>query len=76
MFDPTLNYPYQDMPVWIPMAILAYLKETADFSILEEQVGYYDDERKESIYFDRTARRYRHHRHSGSNSAPGSQQRP
>lgn len=50
MFDPTLNYPYQDMPVWIPMAILAYLKETADFSILEEQVGYYDDERKESIF--------------------------
>ena len=50
MFDPTLDYPYQDMPVWIPMAILAYLKETADFSILEEVVGYYDDERKDGIF--------------------------
>lgn len=50
MFDPTLDYPYQDMPVWIPMAILAYAKETADFTILDEQVGYYDDERKESVF--------------------------
>ncbi|MDD6994965.1 MAG: hypothetical protein SPH68_01130 [Candidatus Borkfalkiaceae bacterium] len=50
MFDPTLDYPYQDMPVWIPMALLAYLKETNDFSVLKERIGYYDDERKESVF--------------------------
>ena len=49
MFDPILDYPYQDMPVWIPMAVGAYLKETGDFSVLEEKVPYYDDAREESV---------------------------
>lgn len=50
MFDPILDYPYQDMPVWIPPAVLAYLKESGDFSLLEEEIPYYDDERKESVF--------------------------
>ena len=50
MFDPILDYPYQDMPVWIPMAVGAYLKETGDFSFLKEEIPYYDDERKESVF--------------------------
>lgn len=50
MFDPILDYPYQDMPAWIAPTVLAYLKESGDFSILNEEVGYYDDERKESVF--------------------------
>ena len=50
MFDPILDYPYQDMPAWIAPTVLAYLKESGDFSVLNEQVGYYDDERKESVF--------------------------
>lgn len=48
-YDPINTHPYQDMPSWIPMAVLAYLKEYNDFSILEEKVGYYDDDRYESV---------------------------
>ena len=50
MFDPILDYPYQDMPAWIAPTVLAYLKESGDFSVLDEQVGYYDDDRKESVF--------------------------
>lgn len=50
MFDPIMDYPYQDMPAWIAPTILTYLKESGDFSILDEQVGYYDDERTESVF--------------------------
>lgn len=49
-FDPILDYPYQDMPVWIPIAVLAYIKESGDFSVLEESVGYYDSEIRESVF--------------------------
>ncbi len=49
-FDPIMTHPYQDMPVWIPMAFLAYLKEYNDFSILEEQVGYYGADDVESVF--------------------------
>jgi cellobiose phosphorylase len=34
---------HSDTPLWIPFGIIEYLKETADFSILEEVVPYYDD---------------------------------
>ncbi len=50
MFDPILDYPYQDMPAWIAPTVLAYLKESGDFSILKEEVGYYDDDRNESVF--------------------------
>lgn len=49
-FDPVVDYPYQDMPVWIPMALLAYLKESGDYGVLSEPVKYYDDEREESVF--------------------------
>ena len=48
--DPVLNHPYQDMPVWIPMAILSYLNESGDFSILDEQVKYYESDLSESVF--------------------------
>lgn len=50
MFDPILDYPYQDMPAWIPPAVLAYLKESGDLSLLKEEIPYYDDEQKESVF--------------------------
>lgn len=50
MFDPILDYPYQDMPVWIAPAILAYLKESGDFSVLNEKVCYYDSDKQESVF--------------------------
>ena len=34
---------HSDTPLWIPFGIVEYLKETADFSILEEVVPYHDD---------------------------------
>ena len=33
---------HSDTPLWIPFGIMEYLLETADFSILEETVSYYD----------------------------------
>ena len=50
MFDPILDHPYQDMPAWIAPAVLAYLKESGDLSILDEQVGYYDGEDVDSVF--------------------------
>lgn len=49
-FDPVVDYPYQDMPVWIPIAVLTYIKESGDYGILNETVQYYDDEREESVF--------------------------
>ncbi len=40
MFEPTYLYPYNDGAIWVPSAILAYLNETGDLSILDEQVQY------------------------------------
>jgi cellobiose phosphorylase len=33
---------HSDTPLWIPFGIVEYLKETADFSLLDEEVNYYD----------------------------------
>ncbi|MBQ4268571.1 MAG: hypothetical protein IJB97_02850 [Clostridia bacterium] len=49
-FDPVVDYPYQDMPVWIPMAVLAYIKESGNWSVLDEAVGYYDSDETESVF--------------------------
>ena len=40
MFEPTYLYPYNDGAIWVPSAILAYLNESGDLSILDEQVQY------------------------------------
>ncbi len=34
---------HSDTPLWIPFGLVEYLKETGDFSILEEVVPYHDD---------------------------------
>ena len=49
MWEPDFLHPYMDMPAWIAATILAYLKETNDFTILDEPVGYLDSEEKESV---------------------------
>ena len=40
MFEPNFRYPYNDGGVWITGAILSYLNETADFSIINEELTY------------------------------------
>lgn len=40
---------YCDAPIWIPIAINAYIKETGDYSILEEQVGFFDSDEVSSV---------------------------
>lgn len=50
-FDPIVDYPYQDMPVWIPIAVLTYVKESGDYAVLDTRIGYYDADVKESVFF-------------------------
>ena len=40
---------HSDTPLWIPFGIVEYLNETADFSILDEEVTFYD-EGKGTVY--------------------------
>ena len=49
MWEPDFKHPYMDMPAWIAATLLAYLKETNDFSLLEEKVGYLDSDEKETV---------------------------
>ena len=49
-FDPVVDYPYQDMPVWIPIAVLTYIKESGDYGILEEKVPYYESDEVETVF--------------------------
>ncbi|MBI2419328.1 MAG: glycosyl transferase family 36, partial [Ignavibacteriales bacterium] len=34
---------HSDTPLWIPFGIVEYLNETADFSLLDEKVNFYDE---------------------------------
>lgn len=49
-FDPVVDYPYQDMPVWIPIAVLTYIKESGDYGVLNEEVAYYDSDIIETVF--------------------------
>ncbi len=40
MMQPDMLYPYNDGGVWIPSAVLSYLNETADFSVMDEKIPY------------------------------------
>ena len=40
---------HSDTPLWIPFGLIEYLNETADFSILDEVVKFYD-EGEDSVY--------------------------
>lgn len=49
MFEPNFRYPYNDGSVWIAEAILAYLNESGDLSILSEEITYLKGNSYESI---------------------------
>lgn len=41
-WNPVDEKPYSDSALWLVFTLIAYLKETGDFSLLEEVVPYYD----------------------------------
>ena len=42
-------HPYMDGATWLISTVVAYMKETADKSILNEKIGYYDSDVKENL---------------------------
>lgn len=40
---------FMDSPVWIPTTVCDYIKETGDFSILEEKLGYLYSDKVDSV---------------------------
>lgn len=42
--------PYRDGAVWMLMSVVTYIKETMDLSVLDEQIGYYGSNIKESLF--------------------------
>lgn len=42
--------PYRDGAVWLIQTVCAYIKETADYKILDELINYYDDDTSESLF--------------------------
>lgn len=40
MFEPNFRFPYQDLVTWIPSAVLGYLNESGDISVLDEKIPY------------------------------------
>jgi cellobiose phosphorylase len=41
---------FMDSPLWIPITVCDYVKETGDFSILQEDVGYYQSDKKDTVF--------------------------
>ncbi len=39
---PSTHRPPSDFPIWLPMLLISYLKETGDFKILKKKVKYFD----------------------------------
>lgn len=46
---PSTHRPPSDFPIWLPMLLLAYVKETGDFDILNLQVPFFEGE-KATLY--------------------------
>lgn len=40
---------FMDSPLWIPAAICDYVKETGDYSVLEEKTGYLHSDRQDTV---------------------------
>ncbi len=38
---------FNDDPLWLPLSVSAYIKETGDYSILDEKIGYADRDNKD-----------------------------
>ncbi len=48
-WEPVTEEVYADGAVWLIYAVNAYLKETGDYTILEEQIPYYGSDKPESL---------------------------
>lgn len=51
---------FNDDPLWLILSTTDYIKETGDFSILEEQVPYDNDESKATSHFEHLKRSFYH----------------
>ena len=51
---------FNDDPLWLIMAVAAYIKETGDFSILKEMVPYDNDMSKATTFFEHLRRSFNH----------------
>jgi cellobiose phosphorylase len=51
---------FNDDPLWLILAVSAYLKESGDWSILEEQVPFDNDPRRTGSLFEHLHRAFRH----------------
>ncbi len=40
---------FVDCPLWAPCTVLQYMKETGDFSILDMEIPYFDNDQKETV---------------------------
>ena len=49
-FAPIDRDPYYDGAVWTPETVLAYLNETGDLSILDEDVPYFESDEHDSVF--------------------------
>jgi cellobiose phosphorylase len=51
---------FNDDPLWMILAVAAYMKETGDFAILDERVPYENDESKAATLLDHMKRAFNH----------------
>ncbi|MGN1039912.1 MAG: GH36-type glycosyl hydrolase domain-containing protein [Candidatus Fimimonas sp.] len=49
MFEPDFYYPYNDGAVWIPSAVLTYVNESGDLSVLDEKIPYLNGKSSEHV---------------------------
>jgi cellobiose phosphorylase len=51
---------FNDDPLWLVLAVCAYVKETGDFSLLDEQVPFDNDPKNTATLFDHCKRSFDH----------------
>ncbi|UCE08776.1 MAG: glycosyl transferase, partial [bacterium] len=51
---------FNDDPLWMICAVIAYLKETGDFSLLDEQVPFYNGPENQATMFEHLKRSFYH----------------
>lgn len=53
MFEPNFRYPYNDGAIWIPTAILTYLNESGDLSVLDEEITFIKGDTASNTGYDK-----------------------